>query len=205
MATTYTELLAEVFGYANRADVEQIVPTWVLFAEAELNRQLRHRKMTARKTATLSSARLALPADWVAAINIEVSGRVPSRLRYLSPSDLDKARDDAGGGAGLPLYYTLVGDEIEVAPAPSSSVTVEMLYQAKLPALVSNSTNWLLTEHPDLYLFASLAQALPWMEGDPRCQSWVDTAARILGAVNAQDERARFSGGPLVRRMQTFG
>jgi hypothetical protein len=205
MATTYTELLAEVMGYTTRGDVEQIVPTWVAFAEAELNRSLRHRKMVARKTATLSAARLALPSDWLEAVNIEVSGRVPSRLRYLSPSDLDNARDAAGGDSGIPLYYTLVGDELEVAPAPSSSATVEMLYRAKLPALATNTTNWLLVEHPDLYLFGTLAQALPWLEGDPRAQSWVDTAARILGAVNAQDERSRFSGGPLVRRMQTFG
>lgn len=205
MATTYTELLAEISGYTNRGDVEQVIPTWILFAEAEFNRRLQHRKMTARKTATLSSARLALPSDWIEAINIEVSGRVPSRLKYRSPADLDAERDAFGGDAGYPLYYTLVADEIEVAPAPSTSVTVEMLYRAKVPALATNSTNWLLTEHPDLYLFASLAQALPWLEGDPRAQSWVDTAARLLADANAQDERARYSGGPLTRRLQTFG
>lgn len=205
MATTYTGLLDEIFGYATRGDIEQIAPTWVAFAEAEFNRSLKHRKMTARKTAVLSSARLALPSDWNDAINIEVSGRVPARLKYRSPADIDAERDAAGGLSGVPLYYTIIGDELEVAPVPSSSVTVEMLYRAKVPPLATASTNWLLQEHPDLYLFGSLAQALPWMEGDARAQSWVDRAAQILAAVNTQDERARYSGGPLVRRMQTFG
>lgn len=206
MATTYTELLAEILGYTNRGDVEQVIPTWILFAEAEFNRTLKHRKMTARKTATLSSARLALPSDWNDAINIEITGRTSrTRLKYRSPAEIDDERDAAGGMSDEPHFYTIIGDELEVAPAPSSSATVEMLYRAKLPALATSTTNWLLQEHPDLYLFGSLAQALPWLEGDARAQSWVDKAAQILAAVNTQDERARYSGGPLVRRMQTFG
>ena len=185
--------------------MEQVIPLWIQFAEADFNRRVVHRKMVARKTATLSSGRVALPSDWLAAINIEVDGRIPSRLKYLSPSDLDSARDDYET-SGDPLFYTLIGDEIEVAPHPSTSVTIEMLYRAKVPALsVGNPSNWLLLEAPDLYLFGALAQALPWMEGDPRAQSWVDKAEAILGQLNTQDEKARYSGGPLVRRLRTFG
>jgi hypothetical protein len=205
MATTYTALLDEIAGYTTRGDVEQVIPLWITFAEADFNRRLQHRKMVARKTATLDSGRVALPADWLSAINIEVNGRVPSRLAYLSPSDLDKARDDYET-SGIPLYYTLIGDEIEVAPHPSGAATLEMLYRAKLPALsIGAPTNWLLTDHPDLYLFGALSQALPWMEGDPRAQSWVDKAEGILAQLNTHEERSRFSGGPLVRRLRTFG
>jgi hypothetical protein len=205
MASTYGALLLEISDYTTRGDVEQVIPLWVQFAEADFNRRLVHRKMVARKTATLSEARVPLPSDWLSAINLEIDGRIPSRLKYLSPSDLDNARDDYET-SGIPLYYTLIGDEIEVAPHPSTSSTLEMLYRAKVPALSTGSpTNWLLTEHPDLYLFGALAHALPWMEGDPRAQSWVDKAEGILANINTQDERARFSGGPLVRRLRTFG
>jgi hypothetical protein len=205
MASTYAELLTEISGYTTRGDVEQVIPLWVQFAEADFNRRLRHRKMVARKTSALATGRVALPSDWLSAINIEVDGRIPSRLAYLSPSDLDKARDDYET-SGIPLYYTLVGDEIEVAPHPSTAATLEMLYYARIPALSgSNTTNWLLSEAPDLYLFGALAQALPWLEGDPRAQSWVDKAEAILAQINTHDERARFSGGPLVRRLRTFG
>lgn len=205
MASNYTELLAEIAGYTTRGDVEQVIPLWVQFAEADFNRRLHHRKMVARKTATLDAARTALPSDWLSAINIEVNGRIPSRLAYLSPSDLDKARDDYET-SGIPLYYTLVGDEIEVAPHPSGTATLEMLYRARIPALsTGNPTNWLLTEAPDLYLFGALAQALPWLEGDARAQSWVDKAEALLAQLNTHDERARYSGGPLVRRLRTFG
>lgn len=205
MAANYADLQAEISGYTTRGDVEQVIPLWIQFAEADFNRRLQHRKMVARKTATLNSARVALPSDWLSAINLEIDGRIPSRLKYLSPSDLDNARDDYET-SGIALYYTLIGDEIEVAPHPSTSSTLEMLYRAKIPALATgNPTNWLLAEHPDLYLFGALAQALPWMEGDPRAQSWVDKAEAILAAINTHDERARFSGGPLVRRLRTFG
>jgi hypothetical protein len=205
MASNYTALQEEILAYTTRGDVDQIIPTWIAYAEADLNRRLQHRKMTARKTATLDTSRVALPADWLSAINIEVDGRIPSRLKYLSPSDLDNARDDYET-SGIPLYYTLIGDEIEVAPVPSTAATLEMLYRAKIPALSGGSpTNWLLTEAPDLYLFGALSQAQPWMEGDPRLQSWVDRYEGILAQLNSHEERSRFSGGPLVRRLRTFG
>lgn len=203
MATTYTELRAEILAWINRAEIEQAIPTFITMAEATFNREVRHRRMMTRKTANLTTARLALPTDWLEAVNIQISGtNAGSRLEYVSPFELDRVRDRTT--SGQPEVYSLVADEIEFAPTPNATYTVEMLYYAKIPALATNTTNWLLSEAPDLYLYASLVHVEPYLGNDPRIPVWKGLTETLLASLNDADERARLSGGPLIPRIANF-
>lgn len=202
--TSYAELQQAIQDWLNKPELEQVAPTLIALAEADFQRRVRHRKMVSRQTATLSSSRVPLPATWLEAINLEISGQYPSRLKYASPADLDAYRDNSSSGIGL--YYSLVGDEIEVAPTPIDASTIEMIYYAKIPALSDlNTSNWLLVEAPDLYLMASLAQAAPLLGDDARLPLWQGAAEKLLTNLNDADTRSRTSGGPLLRRLSTFG
>lgn len=210
----YTDLLASMAGWLNREDLTARLPDFVSLAEADFNRQLRVAAMVRRSTSTLAGGeyRLALPSDWLEAINIQVTGSNTRtrKLEYVSPGDLDNARAAYVEGYVMPadtapLYYNLVGgSELEVTPAPVSDATIEMLYYASIPALATNATNWLLTSAPDAYLYGSLLHAAPYLDDDARIAVWQAGYSRATDGLQAADERAKHSGGPLKRRFSVF-
>lgn len=202
MASTYTELRREFLDLSGREDMEQAFDTLLSLAEAEFNRNIRHSSMLARKTATVTSSRIALPSDWLEAFNIQISDQKPDRLQYVSPYDLDYIRDVIGGNTGKIQYYSIVGSELEVVPAPAGSSTIEMIYYAKIPALTSSApSNWLLLSSPDVYLFGALGKMGFYLgERDSRFTAWATQSVKLIDDVNKSDMRNRVSGGPLNSR-----
>lgn len=203
MATTYQGLQDEIFAWINRAEIFQAIPTFIRQAEARFNREVRCRQMVRRQRATVTG-RLALPSDWLEAINMELVDENPGHLLYVSPHELDKTRDTYQI-TGCPTVYSLVGNEIEFAPEPDGLYTIEMLYYGKVPALTgAATTNWMLDEHPDLYLYASLVFVEPFLGRDDRVALWKGMADKLIADVNGADDRAKVSGGPLIPRIPTF-
>ena len=75
-------------------------------------------------------------------------------------------------------------------------------YWAKIPALSDTvTTNWLLDKYPDLYRYASLSSAEPFLKNDERTGLWASKAGQIMQEVEAHDEHDLFSGGPLRSRV----
>jgi hypothetical protein len=205
--STYAELKQAVLDWANKPEIEQSVATFIQLAEVEFNRTVRHYKMVSRRTTTLAagSYRISQPPDWLEAINIQATGQLgPYALFYSAPFDLDGIRQGERAG-GEPRVYGLAGLEIEVAPTPTVSTTIEQIYYAKIPSLSDTvTTNWLLTDHPDLYLFGALTQYGAF-ETDPRVELWRTAYDRSVGVVNTASDTSAHSGGPLIRRRRTFG
>lgn len=204
MATTYAELQAEIFAWINKAEIYPAIPTLIKLAEADFQRRIRCQKMVQRKTASITDSRLALPSDWLEAINLELTTGDPSRtLIYVSQHELDKVRDRTV--AQDPEFYTITGTDLEFAPEPSGTHTVEMIYYGTITALADgNTSNWLLTSAPDLYLFASLVQTEMYLGNDARIPVWKERVEKIIADINGADERAKTSGGPLIPRIPTF-
>jgi len=81
-----------------------------------------------------------------------------------------------------------------------------LIYYGKLSKLsTSNTTNWLLTLSPDVYLYGSLLQAAPYLQDDARIQVWAGLYQRGIEALNLADERGSMTGGALMARARTFG
>jgi hypothetical protein len=80
------------------------------------------------------------------------------------------------------------------------------MYYAQIPSLsVSNTTNWLLTEAPDVYLYATLIQSAPYLKEDERIGTWAGIYQRLLADLKVSDERARIGSSKLVARIRSFG
>lgn len=204
---SYTDLLASMAGWLNREDLTARLPDFVSLAEADFNRQLRVGKMIKRSTATLPAGeyRILLPTDWLEMVNIQAGAR---KIEYLAATDMDDARVAYTAGAlstgYAPLYYNLVGTEIELVPVSTTDVTLEQIYYSSVPPLASNATNWLLTDAPDAYLYGSLLHAAPYLDDDARVAIWMGGYQRAMDGLNAADQRAKTSGGPLIRRFSSF-
>jgi hypothetical protein len=72
------------------------------------------------------------------------------------------------------------------------------MYYSKPEALSdSNPTNAFMTVCPDALLFASLAEAEPYLMNDARVQTWAALYDRALAAIADSDESSEYAGVPL--------
>jgi hypothetical protein len=95
-----------------------------------------------------------------------------------------------------PSYYTFQNGGVSVEGGTPASFTFS--YYKRFPALVADAdTNWLLTNHPGVYLYSALIEAYAHIKDDAR----IPTAARMYAAaVNAlvdADNAAKHSGSTL--------
>jgi hypothetical protein len=156
--------------------------------------------MLARATATLNDQFIALPQDYLEAKNIQLNTSPVTSLEFLSMELADEARIQHSS-AGQPKWYTLVADTIEVVPTPSQDYTVELVYYKKLtPLSDSDTSNWLLSSHPDVYLYGTLMQSAPYLKDDERISVWGPLYKQFVADLNFASDRAEYSGSLLKMR-----
>lgn len=198
----YVQLQATVASYLARDDLTAIIPDFITLAEAKFNRTLFHPMMETRATLTVNTLLtdpefLDLPTDFQTMRYVRLPDEVGKpRLQFLTQTQIDDYRYSRDNVAGTPVYFSIVGDQIELAPTPNEDMDVEVLYRANIPALADNSTNWLLTAAPDLYLYATLLEAAPYIQNDERLTVWSSAVSLVLDQLNSLAERQSFDSGP---------
>ena len=188
----YTDLKASVADFLNRSDLTSVIPDFVTMAEAEFNRTLRVREMSVRTQGPIDSQYVKLPDDFLGMRNIELMTDPVTPLEYKNLQNLDiHRRNDK---TGKPLYYSIVQNSIEFAPVPDETYTLEIVYYQKVPTLSSNTTNWLLDNHPDAYLYGTLQHSAPYLQSDERVGVWAGKYQQVIEQITTSDEKAKFSG-----------
>jgi hypothetical protein len=208
--TDYTSLQTAVTEYLARDQDTTLIariPTFIQLAEAKFNRELYVRQMETRATALVNTSSsepefISLPADFQSMRRVRlssVSGK--PHLDFKSGTQLDEYRTMSGDVTGQPLFFTIFGSEIELAPTPDAAYTIEMVYRQSIPALADNSTNWLLTLAPDLYLYGALLESAPYIKEDGRIQTWALGFSSALDGLNRLGMTSTFNAGPLNVRI----
>lgn len=197
---TFDDLRAAVAAWLARDDLTGVVPDFIALAEARINRLIRTREMETRASAETvpGDAFLALPADFGGVRAMKLASTDPvTQLRFLTPTQIDAMW--AESQSGRPRAYAIVGDAFRLAPTPDAAYTIEIVYARKVPALSSaGPTNWLLTAHPDLYLYGALVAAEGYLGNDARVPAWKARFDEALTELEHQDAIDRWSGGPMA-------
>lgn len=202
--TTYSELKSAIADELNRQDLTSVIPNFISLAEARFNRDLRVRQMVKRANATTVAGNryLSLPTDWQEARNLQVTanGR-NNRLQYATLDYADTFNADRADTSGVPIYFNVTGAEIELIPKPAGEYPVEMTYYGRITPLSDTATsNWLLAQWPDIYLYGSLIHSAPYLKEDDRLNVWSAIYDRLTGDIRVADERAQYSGSILKAR-----
>lgn len=198
MITNYATLQSAIADYLNRQDLAAQIPLFIQFAEADLNTRLRCREQIVRADAISDDEFVQLPPDWLEAINLQiVSGTSPLRFVTLDEADIIKHAQRYQ----RVMSYSLMNGAIELVPAPTDNVEIEMVYYGKVPALSNASpTNWLLTKSPDVYLYGALTHAAPFLMDDQRVAVFGAFYSGRVQALNDDAQKSLTSGSPLVAR-----
>lgn len=201
--SNYTELQASIGNWLEDSTLTAVIPDFVVLAEARFNRELRVPEMETVTTSTVSTETFAAPTGYLGIRGVWINESPDVPLDYFAPEHFKTIV--AEGVSGKPRAYTLIGETIHLAPIPAAGYSISVAHYGKVPALASNSTNWLLTSHPDLYLAASLAAGEAFGWNDERIGLWDSTATRIIEELNNQGLKKRMGSAPLVARgLRTF-
>ena len=188
----YTDLKASVADFLNRSDLSSVIPDFITLAEADFNRTLRVREMSVRTQGQIDGQYVKLPDDFLGMRNIDLVTDPVTPLEYKNLQNLDiHRRNDK---TGKPIYYSIMQNNIEFAPVPDGTYTLEIVYYQKIPTLSANPTNWLLTNHPDAYLYGTLMHSAPYLQQDERVGLWAGKYQQIIQQITTSDENAKFSG-----------
>ena len=192
--STYAELKTAVASWLNRDDLTANIPDFITLCEARLNRVLRTRAMEGLYTAsTVSGQRdYNLPASYLQMRALRLNTSPLTVLEYVSPEIMDRVW--AGSSGGKPVAYTIKANELFLGPSPGAVYTMEMDYYRKFDSLSTIiTTNGMLTDNPDVYLYGSLLEAEPFIKNDTRIQVWGTSFYKAITDIQDQDSKDRHS------------
>jgi hypothetical protein len=205
MPSTYAELKDQVANFINKPDIEQTIDTFIDLAEADIKRKVRHWKMEKRATVELDDQYSRVPTDWLESIRFYLLGTPTSELTPISRREMFDRREGRSDTTGRPEHYAMSDGAFEIYPSPDASYTAELLYYAENTALsASNTSNWLLTDYPDVYLYGTLVHTAPFLGEDARLPIWAQLYQSALDGVNMASEKARYSGSGLRMNIRSY-
>jgi hypothetical protein len=196
--STYSELKASLADWKHRSGLTGVTPDFIALCEADFNRRLRIAEMEVGATATFDEGYEDVPSDFLEMREIKVNSSPVRSLKYMTPQQMTEFYPTSG--SGTPEFYTLVDHTIRLNTTPDDEV--EISYYAPITALSDDEpTNWMLTNHPDLYLNGAMFYAETYVQNDKRAAGWKALYEMVLKQIDDADKKARWSGGPLQVRV----
>jgi hypothetical protein len=193
--TSYPELQTAIGNWLDHNLFTARVPEFIALFEAAANRRLRVREQEASANLTPSSGAVALPVDYLSWRRVTWSGPTRLELEYVHPSYLQAAYPSAP--SDVPRIFTIEGSSLKIRPV--NDAMLEFDYFQKVPALSDSvSTNWLLSAHPDLYLFGSLVEAEMFGVNDERAPLWKARRDEIFDEIDKLSNKTRGAGAMRV-------
>ena len=195
MISNYSTLKTSIANYLHRADLTDMIPEFIADAENRIYNDLRIRAMEAAYSGTTAST--ALPAGFLEWIFLYVDDTSEQKLTRRDAEWIYTRYPDRTGG-GRPVFFAREGDALIFGPAPDSTYTLKGRYYKKLAALSdSSTTNWLITDAPELLRFAALAESATYVQDDARVGLWESKYQTVKQRIEKSERRESRSGSLL--------
>lgn len=192
--TTYSELQTAVSNWLKRSDLTSYIPDFVTLGEARIFRELRSVDMETSFSTAITTGVISLPTSYLALkfsyINsspVQWLGRKTARWIY---ENYPTRSSDS-----TPKFIAREGQSFIFGPYPDSGYTVKGVYYKNIGPL-SSSAHAVFTNNPDLYLFAALVAATPFIKDDKRVVLWEAQYQGILKSEQGRSDKEEYSGSP---------
>lgn len=190
LITSYATLQSEALDWMERAGQSGNAPTWVQLAEAKLNREIPAIETDATLTGVVGSN----------AIDISSLSMAQPIALFLAETGRDERKIDpamegtfpVSATSGRPSQWSIDGSNINFDRPLDSDYPFRFRYRQKL-SLATSDPNWLLTNHPDVYLAATMMWGAGYNENWSNGQIWkaiLDEAIPQIRNQIAQSRRA---------------
>jgi hypothetical protein len=198
---TFANLKTAIADHLNRGDLTSYIPDFITLAEAQMQRDLsKHYLREARTTLTVDGQFEDVPSDFYSPVRLSLQGK-HRPLELMSLAEMQGRRDDCDDETGEPLGYAINGADLEFWPSPNDTYTADLVYIQTITALSdANTSNWLLVNGPDAYLYGSLIHSAPFLRDDERIGVWAALYKSAIDGLNHASTEARFGGTGLRMR-----
>ncbi len=191
---SYSDLTSAISNWIARDDLTANIPDFITLFETEANRRLRVRQMMVTQSTTPSSGGVfSLPSDYLQWVKVTWTGSLRRDLDYVHPSYLASEFPDSP--ANVPRVFTVLGttDSVgQVQLMPTDDTPVDFTYWQKITSLsTSNTSNWLLTAHPDVYLAGALVEANVFVKDYDTVAVWKSKRDAIIDQITMLDQKTR--------------
>lgn len=150
-------------------------------------------------TYTLTGEYSNLPNDFLGFRSVKLVGNPDTPLEYITPSAFDSSYLSTDNSS-TPKVYTVVGDQVRVGPSGGVGTVLDIVYWEKVPSLTVNTTNWLCTNYPNLYLYGALRHLAIYIGMDSRLVFFQSAFITTMAAVHSSEKSTEFSGTSLGSR-----
>lgn len=203
---TYAHLQTAVAGWLKRDDLTSNIPDFITLYEAQMNRELMNMEpphyslITNQQTTFVNTGsapfQIALPAGYKGTkrFQIKQSGNYRT-LTYKTPQQIAQYQT-----SGQPNFYTIIGNNIEVATTPDTNYSYNWDYFSPLATISGGANNWMMTNSPDMYLYGALLHSAPFLKNDARLQTWGTLYAKCLDDLEQNNRKYHYSGSILQQR-----
>ena len=172
MITTYAELVTALdgtSGYLHRTDLTAKIPDFIKLAESKINRKLRLLlgETESTLTATIGSRLMAVPTRFGSPIELwDTTNEPRTKMLFMQPDLLPVTTTN-----GASEYYTVDGAFIATENPADVAYTYMLRYQTKFN-LEATSTNTVLDNYPDIYVYGALLASIPFTRDYKNFDVW---------------------------------
>lgn len=198
--TSYSEMKTAVANWLADDTLTSYIPDFITLAEARIYRELKLRQMETALSSAIASGVIAVPSGYTEMKFAYVNGTPVKKLERVS-LELLYTQYPTRSADGKPSVFAQEAGNFIFGPYPDSTYTIKGVYYKKLTALSdANTTNWLITDAPDLLLFASLAESKAFIMDDPRLILWEGRYINARDMLEKQERDEELSGSVLSPR-----
>lgn len=204
--STYAELQTSIGSWLNREDLSSQIPDFIRLAEAQMAEDLEdHWRLEERAEVTSNGRYIERPDNWRKTIRLTADGDYKP-MKLLNAAEMGDLRYGQDNATGQPRFYRHVENLFELFPTPGDDLTLRLDYLKQLePLSDSNTSNWVLDEAPDAYLYGSLMHAHVFLIDDQRVQQFAAVYSAVIARLMRSSNRAKGSGSGTSLRVRGLG
>jgi hypothetical protein len=191
--TNYATLKTAVTDWMTRSDLSGQAADCIALAEAALNRELDPVETDVTITGVVNSRRIDIAStSCVAPIALFLAQTGEDEIEMTMKTDGTFPYLDS---SGMPRFFALDGINIDFDRPLDQAYPFRFRIKQKFALSDTAPTNWLLTEHPDVYLAAAMVWGGLFIQDDPTASRWASLLNSGIPSVrNAIAQRKRAVG-----------
>jgi hypothetical protein len=196
MSTSYTQLYDYIRSASENDDTEfaAAIPTFIDQTRMRLSRDIDTYGFVVYTTVAVSTYLVSVPSDALVLKNVTyVSAGRYSQL-IMRTDEFLREYWPQRTSVGEPKYYARWGyNQILVAPAPSTSASLEISY-VQIPTSIGSvgtSTNWLTEYAPEALFYGCMQEACMFMKNYQAAALWEGKYQDAVGKLRNEARRTR--------------
>ena len=201
--SNYTDIAAKIEEWLNRLGMSSIstnAEDFIILAQRRIQRDVRVPPMEKLVTLTITSSQATIPSAMLDVKEMIAYNGTEAwdvyRSTYSHVRNMRLKTDLTG-----PEFFDTVAGNFEFGPAPSSGVSVDLVYYQELDFITTSvDTNWFSKYSPELILYGALVEASVFLKDFEQEKVYNQKYEMALARLKDQKQKAEWAGRIKVTR-----